>query len=401
MERFPGYKKWLVLWTATGINFIAGLLYIWSVISKGLVSELHWSSKQASLPYTIAIVCFVVAMVIFGKLQDARGPRITATISGVLIGGGLMLSALSSDPLLITLAFGVITGTGIGISNVSTTPPAVKWFPPERKGMITGIVVAGVGIASVFYSPLTNYLIKTAGISRTFLYIGAGALVSVVVLAQFLVNPPRSLAVNAGKNPGSFGSDMKWRDMLKTGGFYKLWIMLAFSSSAGLMIIGHTANITKAQVGWEGGFLLVILLAVFNAGGRLLGGTISDKIGRIALMRIAFGLQAANMLFFANFTSVGLLAVGIAIAGLCYGMVFSVFPAAVLDFYGVKHFGSNYGLIMTAWGTGGIIGPMTAAAIFDSTGRYNMAYYIASGLLLMAMAITFSFRNSHSRASAI
>ncbi len=401
MERFPGYKKWLVLWTATGINFIAGLLYIWSVISKGLVSELHWSSKQASLPYTIAIVCFVVAMVIFGKLQDARGPRITATISGVLIGGGLMLSALSSDPLLITLAFGVITGTGIGISNVSTTPPAVKWFPPERKGMITGIVVAGVGIASVFYSPLTNYLIKTAGISRTFLYIGAGALVSVVVLAQFLVNPPRSLAVNAGKNPGSFGSDMKWRDMLKTGGFYKLWIMLAFSSSAGLMIIGHTANITKAQVGWEGGFLLVILLAVFNAGGRLLGGTISDKIGRIALMRIAFGLQAANMLFFANFTSVGLLAVGIAIAGLCYGMVFSVFPAAVLDFYGVKHFGSNYGLIMTAWGTGGIIGPMTAAAIFDSTGRYNMAYYIASGLLLMAMAITFSFRNSHSRTSAI
>ncbi len=353
------------------------------------------------MPYTIAIVCFVVAMVIFGKLQDARGPRITATISGVLIGGGLMLSALSSDPLLITLAFGVITGTGIGISNVSTTPPAVKWFPPERKGMITGIVVAGVGIASVFYSPLTNYLIKTAGISRTFLYIGAGALVSVVVLAQFLVNPPRSLAVNAGKNPGSFGSDMKWRDMLKTGGFYKLWIMLAFSSSAGLMIIGHTANITKAQVGWEGGFLLVILLAVFNAGGRLLGGTISDKIGRIALMRIAFGLQAANMLFFANFTSVGLLAVGIAIAGLCYGMVFSVFPAAVLDFYGVKHFGSNYGLIMTAWGTGGIIGPMTAAAIFDSTGRYNMAYYIASGLLLMAMAITFSFRNSHSRTSAI
>jgi MFS family permease len=159
-------KGWTVVLAATGINFIAGLLYIWSVISKGLITELHWSSKQASLPYTVATVAFVISMAIFGKVQDSKGPKLTAMISGILMGGGLILSGFTSSPMLMVLTFGIITGAGIGISNVSTTPPAVKWFPPEKKGLVTGIVVAGVGIASVFYSPLTHSLIESAGISK-------------------------------------------------------------------------------------------------------------------------------------------------------------------------------------------------------------------------------------------
>lgn len=388
-----------VLVAAAGINFIAGLLYIWSVISKDLVNELGWSSKEASLPYTVATVSFVIAMVFFGRVQDIKGPRLTATIGSILIGTGLILSGLTTSPLLMILTFGIICGAGIGTTNVSTTPPALRWFPPEKKGLIAGIVVGGVGLSSVFFSPLTNYLIPIVGISKTFIYIGIGALIITVTLAQLIKNPPLDyrpgesvdLKTNSADKTNNLVS-FTWKEMLKTKNFYKFWIMFSFSSSAGLMIIGHISNIAKVQVNWEGGFLLVIFLAIFNTIGRISGGSISDKIGRINLMRTVFIIQAINMLMFSKYYNVPLLAMGVAIAGICYGASFSVFPATISDLYGPKHFGTNYGLIFTSWGLGGIIGPMTAAAILDSTSSYNTAYFVAFGLLVIATLVTFTFK---------
>ena len=361
-------KAWRVLAAATGISFLAGLLYIWSVIAGGLVQQFGWTSKQASLPYTVATVCMVLAMAVFGRVQDKFGPRLTGMLSGLLIGIGLILSGLVSDPLLMVITFGIITGTGIGISSISTTPPAVKWFPPARKGLVTGIVVAGIGIASVFYSPLAHTLIETAGISATFLTIGVGALVLIVLLALLLVNPPAGYiaggtieAADAGKKDAvklvTHAPDVATRNMVRRADFWLLWVMFAGSSAAGLMIIGHAASITKVQIGWEGGFILVGMLAVFNAAGRFIGGAISDKIDKMTLLRIIFLVQAMNMLLFTSYRSVPMLAVGVALAGLSYGATFSVFPSTLMHLYGVKHFGANYGLMMSAWGVGGIIGP--------------------------------------------
>jgi MFS family permease len=368
-----------------------------------LVNDLHWSSKQASLPYTVVTVTFVISMAIFGRLQDAKGPRITATIASVLMCAGIILSGVFVNPVMLVISFGVIAGAGIGIANVSTVPPAVKWFPPEKKGMVTGVSVAGVGISAVVYSPLANALLRSVGISRTFIYIGAAALVLMLALSWFLTNPPADYVPAFGggkrKDPArpatavAPAADRNPRDIVKTSAFYRLWIMFACSSSAGLMVIGHAANIAKVQILWEGGFYMVILLSVFNAAGRIFGGAVSDRIGRVNLMRAIFALQAVNMLLFTFYANVGMLAAGIAMAGLCYGASFSVFPAMIIDLYGLKHFGANYGLIMTAWGFGGVIGPMTAAAVFDMNKNYDMAYVIAGTLLIVTFLITFTFRN--------
>ncbi len=393
-------KPWAVLGVSFCINLIIGILYIWSIISKSLVNDLNWTSKQASLPYTVVTVTFVIAMAIFGKLQDTKGPRITATIASVLLGIGIILSGIFLSPVMLVVTFGIIAGAGIGTANVATVPPAVKWFPPAKKGMVTGVSVAGIGISAVVYSPLANSLLQSVGISKTFIYIGIGALVLMVVLSQFLTNPPAGYIPQSDKTAKKQAQkaattpvpDKGLKDVLKSFSFYRLWIMFMFSSSAGLMIIAHAANIAKFQISWEGGFYMVILLAVFNAAGRILGGTVSDKIGRINLMRIIFGLQAVNMLLFTFYGSIALLAVGIAVAGLCYGAGFSVFPANVMDLFGMKNFGVNYGLIMTGWGLGGVIGPMTAAAVFDASKNYNMAYIIAGILLVVTLLITFTFR---------
>ena len=372
-------------------------MYIWSVISKALIEDLNWTSKEASLPYTMITVFFVIAMVIFGKIQDEKGPKLTVTIGGILMGAGLIFSGIFTDPKIMILTMGVIAGTGIGTVNASTVPPAVKWFPHEKKGMITGIVVAGVGLSSVFYSPLANYLISKVGISKTFIYIGVGALILTLILAQLLENPPEGFlsqkTTSTEKKKDKASNDFTWKEMIKTLNFYKLWLMLTFSSSAGLMIIGHVSSIAKSQVNWQAGFILVILLSIFNALGRILGGTLSDKIGRVSLMKMVFILQGVNMFLFAKYSNIGLLAIGVAIAGLCYGAGFSVFPATVTDLYGIKNFGINYGLTYTGWGVGGIIGPMTAAAIFDSTHNYNTAYIVAGILLVISTIIAFTFKS--------
>lgn len=122
-----------MLWVATATNFIAGLIYIWSVISKSLINDLNWTSKQASLPYTVITVSFVIAMVIFGKIQDMKGPKLTVTLGGILMGTGLILSGIFTEPNIMILTMGVIAGAGIGTINASTTPPVVKWFPHEKR----------------------------------------------------------------------------------------------------------------------------------------------------------------------------------------------------------------------------------------------------------------------------
>lgn len=393
-------KAWVVLGTSFIINLIIGILYIWSIISKALINDLGWTSKQASLPYTFVTVTFVVAMAVFGKLQDTRGPRLTATIASIMMGGGIILSGLFVSPVALVITFGIIAGAGIGTANVSTVPPAIKWFPPEKKGMVTGLSVAGIGVSAIVYSPICNALLESYGIAKTFIILGVGALVIMISLSQILRNPPAGYVPAGGgkkekpvqKAAGAPAKDIGVRDVVKTSSFYRLWLMFCFSASAGLMIIAHAAKIADVQISWQGGFYLVILLAVFNAAGRILGGTVSDKIGRINLMRIIFGLQAVNMLLFAFYGNIALLAAGIAVAGLCYGAGFSVFPAMAIDLYGLKNFGANYGLVMTGWGFGGVIGPMTAAAIFDATGTYTMAYIIAGLLLLVTFLITFTFR---------
>jgi len=392
-------RPYQVLAVAAGINFLAGLLYIWSIVSKGLIEQYNWTSKQASLPYTIATISFVIAMAAAGRLQDKKGPRICAAISAILIGTGLILSSLTTNPKLILVTFGVITGAGIGFSSIATMPPALKWFSPQRKGLITGVVVGGIAIASVFYSPLMDYLIRQFGVSKSFLFIGVGVLVLMLVLSRFLTNPPAGFVPKPVATPMnkhlSFSQpviETTWQETLHMPKFYVLWLMLGLSSAAGLMVIGHAAGIAKTQVGWKGGFILVILIAVFNALGRLVGGHISDIVGRIAYLRGVFIILAVNMLIFPHYQSIPLLCLGASITGVCYGSIFAVFPATTADYFGLKHFGANYGLVFTAWGFGGFLGPMTAASILDATGSYNLAYIIFSAILVVAFFLTLTFK---------
>jgi MFS transporter, OFA family, oxalate/formate antiporter len=390
-------RGWIVTVAALSINLILGALYAWGVIGKALVVQWHWTKTQAALPFTISTASFALMMIFAGRWQDKIGPRVVATVGGVMFGLGLSASAYAASPFLMMMTFGVVGGIGLGLCYSATTPPAIKWFPAARKGFITGIVVSGVGLAAVYVSPLTQFLLGATDIPRTFMILGLGATVLICLLARQLTNPPAGYAPTAAGSPGASPRtptaarrDLDWHEMLRSRQFFQLWLMFALTASAGLMIIAHVAIIAKEQAGWEWGFVPVAMLAIFNTIGRVVSGFLSDRIGRTRTMVLAFSLQAINMFAFAQYTSPALLVFGSAFTGLCYGTIFTLMPAATADFYGVRNLGVNYGLVFTAFGVAGVLGPLLGGRIRDVAGSYSMSYTISACMLLLAAVLAFA-----------
>ena len=304
-------KGWLVTFSGMGLNLALGVLYAWSVFGKQFTEAVDkggfgWSKTQAALPYTIAIAFFAAMMVPAGRLQDKFGPRVVATIGAILTGIGLIVSGFASATNMapVIIGFGVLAGTGIGLGYASATPAAVKWFPPAKKGLITGIVVSGFGLASVYIAPLSKYLLGTYGVNTSFIILGIAFGVLTGIICQFITNPPTPVVSAAAKSTGNnYKVDYTWREMMKTPTFYLLWIEFACGAMAGLMVIGHLAKIVSVQSNnlIQTGFLFVALLAIFNAGGRLIAGVVSDYIGRMKTILLVFISQAIVMLFFAKY----------------------------------------------------------------------------------------------------
>ncbi|MHC1752945.1 L-lactate MFS transporter [Humidesulfovibrio sp.] len=392
-------RGWAVVFCGLGLNLALGVLYAWSVFAKQMTEPvaaggLGLTKTEASLPYMLAIGVFALMMVPAGRMQDKLGPRKVAMTGAVLTGLGLLVSSLVQPGMLwpVLVGFGLMAGAGFGLGYAAATPAAIKWFPPEKKGLVTGLVVSGFGLAPVYIAPLARHLLEDYGVSGAFRILGAAFTVIALALGSRIVNPPVALvpAPTAGGKAAADAAAPDWRTMLRTRAFYLLYIEYTFAALAGLMIIGHLARIIAVQTGGvvQTGFLFVASMAVFNALGRLMAGMLSDKLGRLRTLMFVCLSQAAVMLAFPGLDGMVGFFAGSAVVGFSYGACLALFPATVADYWGSKNFGLNYGLLFTAWGLGGVFGPLLAGRIADATGGYTLAYYIAAGLMLAAAGLT-------------
>ncbi len=411
---------WQVTFAGLGINLALGILYTWSVISKSIPADWGWSESAKSWPYSVACLVFCLVMVPAGRLQDKIGPRLVATIGGVLVGIGMIVASFTTAPIGYILGFGVLAGAGIGFGYASATPPAVKWFPAAKTGMVAGLVVSGFGLASVYAAPATKLMVTRLGLPWTMFIWGVAFFVLIVGirpvwlilyngLAAFLVTPPegyRPVASEPARAPVSSLAGLKKeeftpKEMLGTGQFYLLWFMYACGAGAGLMIIAKLAAIAKIQADINLGFLLVAVLAIGNGAGRIAAGVLSDKVGRTASMFGFFVFQAILVFLLSRATpgsflaSVPVLALISALIGANYGSNLALFPSITKDYYGLKNFGMNYGLVFTAWGVGGFMLALLAGKLYDMYESFNYAYYGAAALLVIAAVVTLLVKPPH------
>ncbi|BCL72808.1 permease [Vibrio nigripulchritudo ATCC 27043] len=381
-------KAMRILLAGFCINLCLGILYAWSVFNKALVSDFGWSASDASQPYAIATITFSICLLVAGVLQDRMGPRNILILGTALTGLGMIGSSFADSVLMLNITFGVITGAGIGFGYACLSPSAMKWFHSSKKGLVNGLIAAGFGLAAVYLAPVTSALISSYGINSSFMILGIGVLIIAVPLACTINNPPAGYTpeepkVKAGKAPVATKKpvDISWKNMLKTPQFYSLWIMYAFAASAGLMIIGNITNIASVQANLPNAVYLASILAVFNSGGRVAAGILSDKIGGVRTLLLAFVLQGINMVLFATFTSEFTLIIGTAIAAVGYGTLLAVFPSITAEYYGLKNYGTNYGVLYTSWGIGGAIGAAVVGYSMTNGGGFGLAYTISAVMM--------------------
>ncbi|MEN1759514.1 L-lactate MFS transporter [Anoxynatronum sibiricum] len=397
MERRRLGAGWVVTFAGLGVNLMLGVLYAWGVISAALIDQLGWSATMTQIPYMVACAVFALSMVPGGRLQDRLGPRPIIMGAAVLAGIGFLMSGLYLTIIGLTLFFGVVFGMGMGMGYAAPTPAAVKWFSPQKRGLISGIVVSGFGLAPLYIAPVTNYLLTNYGLQRTFFILGGAFFTLIMALAQFIKNPPAGY-VPAGVDPEAASRkqllthqapekvDYEWDEVLKTKQFYQLWIMFCFGTFAGLLIIGQLSKIGLEQAGMANAYMLVGIYAIFNCAGRVGCGVISDKFGRMRTLFAMFVLQVAVYVFFPSLNSPLLLIAGVSVVGFTFGGMLTLFPATTVDYFGVKNFGINYGMVITAWGIGGVFGPLLGGIVRDLTGTYALSY-VVSGVLSAAGAV--------------
>lgn len=388
-------RGWIVTFAGLGINLALGVLYTWSMFKGAIEKDFGWPKADLNGPYSLCCLVFAFAMIIAGRCQDKIGPRATASLGGVFVAAGLILVSTTTDYTTWMIGFGLLVGLGLGFGYSSATPPALKWFPPSKTGLIAGLVVAGFGLAPVYLAPTSEYLLGHYGVLKSMMIYGIAFLVIVVGLAQLLMNPPPgyvAAGAAAGAKPAAAGSSPG--EVVQTVQFWVLWFIYLIGAGAGLMVISSISGMAKKSMGTQA-FVAVAVMAVGNAGGRVLAGVLSDKIGRRWTLFLVLVVQAALM--FAAIPVTGskdasalVIVLVAALIGANYGANLSLFPSFAKDLWGLKSFGMNYGILFTAWGVGGyLLSQLQQKLTAASGGSFTSSFQTAGALLLLGAALTF------------
>lgn len=414
-------RAWGVVFAGLVVNLCLGILYAWSVWKAALVGTAEhppgspmsginagWTyltDAQATWAYVICGVIFALMMIPGGRVQDRFGPRLGATLGGLFLASGCVLAGLMKSYLGLLLGFGVLGGIGMGFGYAATTPAAVRWFGPHRRGLVVGLVVSGYGAAAIYIAPLAKSLIAQYGLSGSFIGLGVLFAVVSVTAARFLVPPPPgyvppgpdAATTTAASRPRAAAVDWTAPQMMRTKQFYGLVFLFIGAAQAGLLVIGNAAPLLSATAGHlpffaANAWMLASFGGFMNAAGRVGTGTYSDGIGRGNAYMVN-GLVAAVCVFLMPWIiaskSPALLFPAVGVAYWQYGGTMALMPAFTADFFGPKNLGFNYGCVYIGWGVAFFI-PQIAGYIKDATGGLDAAFAL-SGALLVAAAILSRF----------
>ena len=427
-------NRWLVVLGAILIQLALGALYAWSVFTKILTDPAgiyQFTATQTAWIFSAALATFALVMILAGRWLARVGPRVMTILGGILLGLGFVLGGFFGTSFWAQFIFiGLLAGAGIGLGYVVPIAVGVKWFP-DKKGMITGLAVAGFGfgatiwvkLAGSWFGGLLNHaeLFGLPPVQTVFVIYGIVFAALVLLGSIVMVNPPEDYKPR-GWNPEQSqaavmgGAGFTPQQMLRTGQFYAIWAVFLSSAIAGLMVIyciklfgidaleyhgvGKAAITTETAVAW---------LAIFNGLGRILWGMISDRIGRKHAIMIMSAAQGIAMLltyhvFIYSGQTTGLI-IAACLIGFNYGGIFALFPAITADWFGNKEVGRNYGWVFSAYGVAGIVGPLLAGVFKDAaSGGHSpigwMSPFLIAGIACLVGAAIMNFTRSPQAALA-
>jgi OFA family oxalate/formate antiporter-like MFS transporter len=394
-------NRWLLAAGGVLMQVALGAVYAWSVFRNPLMKAFGWSISQVTLTFSISILVLGFAAFVGGLWMSRVGPRIVGLAGGILYGLGVSLSGLSAGGIwILYLTYGLLGGIGLGLGYIVPVATLVKWFP-DKRGFITGLAVAGFGAGALVTAPIAAALIQRVGVLQTLAILGLAYLVMVVAGASVMQNPPSGWAP-AGWKPSPkhqtrfSGADYTLQDALSTRQWYILWAILFLNVTAGISIISQAAPMTGEICGVSPIVAagMVGIISIANGLGRLAWAWLSDAIGRPNVFLSMFLLQAVLFFLLPSQRNYGTFVFLAFVVLSCYGGGFGTMPAFATDFFGPKWIGAIYGLMLTAWGFGGVFGPLLIAWMRERTGSYSAALTILAVVMLLSSVRPLVLRRS-------
>ncbi len=373
-----------------------GAVYAWSVFRIPLSRAHGWTVSQVTVAFELAILVLGFAAFAGGLWMRHTGPRPVAMLAAALYGLGTAMAGMSHSLAMLYIAYGVIGGAGLGLGYIVPVATLVKWFP-DKRGMITGIAVAGFGAGALITAPIAERLIASVGVSTTFVILGIAYFIIILLAAMVMKNPPEGYAP-PGFQPssarGSGAQEFTLPQALGAWQWYGLWLTLFLNTTAGIAIISQASPMAQeiSHVNAAAAAGMVGIISIANGAGRFLWAWFSDAIGRKTVFLSMFLLQSIAFFLLSHVSGFVPLAILAFIVLLCYGGGFGTMPAFAADYFGPKDIGSIYGLMLTAWGVAGVVGPTLVAHVRQATGEYQGALRIMAMITLLSAVVPLLLR---------
>ena len=371
---------------------VANLQYAWTLFVVPMETKNHWSGAGIQTAFSIFIVVETWLVPIEGWLVDRFGPRPVVLGGAICVALGWVIDSYASS-LSELYAAAIVAGVGAGCVYGTCVGNALKWFP-DKRGLAAGLTAAGFGAgAALTVIPIAN-MIQSAGYAHTFLFFGMVQGILIFLLGLLLVRPKPPTGVAAIKRVVSSKVDYTPGQMIKAPVFWVLYLMFVFVAAGGIIATAQLGPIAK-EYGFAKlpisvmGFTLPLLTMalsidnLFNGLTRPLCGFISDKIGRENTMFLIFvgeGLALLGMRAFGHdpYTFICFAA----LIFLCWGEIFSIFPATCADTFGSKYAAANAGTLYTAKGTASLLVPL--ASVLSAGGSWDTVFISAAAVAIIA-----------------
>lgn len=364
-----------------------GTIYTWSLFNQPLADKFGWQLSRVSVTFSITSFALAFATLFAGKIQDKIGIRKLITLSGIILGGGLILTSKVNSIGMLYLTAGVVVGAADGIAYMTSLSNCIKWFP-EKKGLISGISVGSYGAGSLIFKYVNSGVISSKGVTFAFLCWGIIAFILVSGGAQLLKDAQEVTVVDAKTE---VKNDYTPTQMLKKKEAYLLFIMMFTACMSGLYLIGIVKDIGVQLAGLNTAVAAnaVAMVAIFNTAGRIILGALSDKVGRLKVLLFTFAVTAISVFVMDTVhLNFGIFFACVAGIAFCFGGNITVFPAIVGDFFGLKNHSKNYGIIYQGFG----IGALSGSVIASIAGSFKATFVVIGVMCLISIVIALTIR---------
>lgn len=382
-------NPWVQL--ALSILFMLGLgtVYSWSIFRLEVEQVLGIGSHLSGIPYMISLSFYALFMLLGGILPDRLSPRSKAMAGSLLIAGGWLMASLSQSLLTLTLSYGVLMGSGVGLSYGVPLKLIQGWFP-KRRGLFSGIILGGFGLSPLLTAPLARLFLEAQGLQGAFRSLGLLFLLTLPVLAFFMAEREALIKPPLPSRPFP---------ILKDPAFRRLYFLFFLGTLGGLSVIGISGSLGTLAYGIPPGTmaLALSLFALAGALGRPFFGYLADRLGHEPGMTLAFALSgAAALSLLLSPPSPQIFIPAFALFWFVLGGWMALAPHATRSLFGGRGYARNYGLLFTAYGLGALAGVQLSGMLLAWGGGAGVFWLLllASSLglfLLQGRALAWGF----------